>query len=67
LTVWVSVLEVGLGFGLGLVVEDEVVGFRVGDELEEEATGVDGRLVGGGVVRRVGVGAGREGGWGMTG
>jgi hypothetical protein len=65
--VWVSVLEVGLGFGLGLGVEDEVVGFRVGDELEEEATDVDGRLVGGGVVRRVGVGAGREGGGGMTG
>jgi hypothetical protein len=68
LTVWVSVLEVGLGFGLGLGlgVGDEVVaGLRGGEEVE--ATEGDGRVVGGGVVLRVGVGAVREGGGGITG
>ena len=40
--------------GLGLGVEDEVVaGLRVEEEVEEEATEGDGRVVGGGVVRRV--------------
>ena len=63
-------LEVGLGLGLGLGlgVEDEVVaGLRVEDEVEEEATEGVRRVAGGGVVLRVGVGAVREGGGGITG
>lgn len=57
-----------MGLGLGLGVEDEVVaGLRVEDEVEEEATEGGGRVAGGGVVLRVGVGAVREGGGGITG